>query len=218
MSERARREPTEAGGELVRAAAIMLLAGAVLGATYNWIGLRSRPSWGLSWIASDRLAELQSGETVVASGAASESQGYTTDISDPLAIPGGSQAGVKGLPEIPAVGRPVQIEIGAVKEFVDMAGAVMVDARESWEYEEGHIPGAISLPYDVAISDPGLLETLDTGGKPIITYCGGGACELSLSLAHDLLFAGHERVAVYMGGFPEWVEAGYAVKTPAGGS
>ena len=46
--------------------------------------------------------------------------------------------------------------------------------------------------------------------------CGGGTCELSIKLAEELFFAGHDRVAVYMGGFPEWVEAGYATTSGEG--
>ena len=68
------------------------------------------------------------------------------------------------------------------------------------------------MPYDLAASDPSMLDRVPLG-KPVVTYCGGGACELSLSLAHELIFAGHTRVLVYMGGFPEWQEAGHAVET-----
>ena len=126
---------------------------------------------------------------------------------DPLAVP----ASVS-LPEIPAVGRPVQIELGALRQYFEARGAVIVDAREAWEFEEGHIPGALSLPYDEAATDPARLESLDTAGRPIITYCGGGSCELSLNLADELIYAGHPQVAVFMGGFPEWIADGLPVE------
>jgi rhodanese-related sulfurtransferase len=117
------------------------------------------------------------------------------------------------LPEIPAAGRPVQIELGAVKLYVDSSAALVIDARDPFEYEEGHLPGAINVPYETAISDPVLLENLDTGGRPIIAYCGGGDCEVSYSLAIELVALGYERVAVYVGGFPEWQEKGLPVVT-----
>ena len=66
------------------------------------------------------------------------------------------------------------------------------------------------------LSLPALLESLDTAGRPIIVYCGGGTCEISISLAEELIFAGHQRVAVYMGGYPEWVETGNAIETGEG--
>jgi rhodanese-related sulfurtransferase len=97
--------------------------------------------------------------------------------------------------------------------FVEAGGAFLIDARDPYEYEEGHLPGSINLPYETAISDPALLESLDTGGRPIIAYCGGGDCEVSYSLALELVASGYERVAVYVGGFPEWQENGLPVTT-----
>ena len=37
-----------------------------------------------------------------------------------------------------------------------------------------------------------------------------------MSLADELFYAGHSRVAVYTGGFGEWVAAGYPVETGSG--
>lgn len=184
----------------------IVLCGILLGLGYNALGLESRRPWGLPWLAEDKLAELTASTAVSGSAAAEPDDTYVTQLSDPLAIPMAA-----GLPEIPAAGRPVQIELGAVKQYADSGAAVIVDAREPEEYAAGHIRGAINLPYDTAVSDPALLEALDTAGRPIITYCGGGTCEVSLSLAEELIFAGHDRVAVYIGGFPEWEQSGYPV-------
>ena len=60
-------------------------------------------------------------------------------------------------------------------------------------------------------SDPGRLVTLDPGDRPIIAYCGGGSCEISLTVADALIAAGYRRVLIYVGGFPEWEQAGYPV-------
>jgi rhodanese-related sulfurtransferase len=99
-----------------------------------------------------------------------------------------------------------------VKKFFEARAAFLIDAREPDEYAAGHIPGAISLPYDQSVTDPAKLESLDTGGKPIIIYCGGGTCEISMNLAFALIEAGHKKVLVYEGGFPEWAEAGLPVE------
>lgn len=198
-------EPRE---NLLRDAAVLLLAGALLGLLYNFIGLRSRPGWGLDWIASRQtLADVPA-----VTAAARPAPAMVSD--DPLAIP--APAVATSLPPIPDVGRPVEIELGALKAWVDAGAAVIVDAREGWEYAEGHIPGAISMPFDEVITDPARLEQFDSGGRPVITYCGGGTCELSLSLAYELAGYGHGPTAVYTGGFPEWQEAGYAVERGGG--
>ena len=202
----------------LRSILIICVAGALLGASYNWFGLQGSRGWGLPWIATDPLAEMAGLEMVAAPAEAAlveESDPYATYSTDPLAVAGDPEPDLS-LPEIPAAGRPVQIELGAVQLYVDAGGAFLIDARDPYEYEEGHLPGSINLPYDSAISDPALLESLDTGGRPIIAYCGGGDCEVSYSLALELVAFGHERVAVYVGGFPEWQESGLAVVTGGG--
>lgn len=193
----------------------LCLAGIVLGAAYNWLGLRGEGGWGLTWVATDRFKEFsESSPVVAASPSDSSSNSYVTDRSDPLAIAGPEEAAAD-LPEIPEAGRPVQIELGALEQYVDARAAFVIDAREAFEYADGHIPGAVSLPFDEVATDTARLEALDTGGRPIVVYCGGGTCELSMNMAYELFYAGHRRVAVYMGGYPEWVEAGKPIETGA---
>jgi rhodanese-related sulfurtransferase len=199
------REQNEPG--LARGIASIVAVGIVLGVAYNWMGHASRRPWGLEWIAQDSAAVFADTPAV----GANDGTSLVTDVDDPLAVP----ASGASLPEIPAFGRPVPIELGALKQYFDAGAAVIVDAREAVEYAEGHIPGALNMPYDLVVTDPVRLESLDTRGRPVIAYCGGGGCEQSLSLAEELIFAGHERVAVYEGGFPEWQESGYPVETGA---
>jgi 3-mercaptopyruvate sulfurtransferase SseA len=130
---------------------------------------------------------------------------------DPMAIPA-AEEGEAGLPEIPALDRPIEIQLAAVKQYVDAGAAVVIDAREAEEYAAGHIPGALAFSYDEATGDPERLARLAASREPLIVYCGGGTCELSLSLAWELIFAGHTRVTVFMGGFPEWQAAGFPVE------
>jgi len=204
----ARREPVERAGSVVVGILTILATGAALGAAYNKVAL------GLPWIAEDRTKDPA---RLAAVAARPDYSDYATDETDPMAIGDRPPASASSLPEIPDLGRPILIELGAAKQFHDARAAVFVDAREVSEYGEGHIAGAISLPYDLAVSDPSRLEQLDTGGRAIITYCGGGGCEMSLQLANELMFMGqHDKVLVYEGGFPEWIEAGYPVETGNG--
>lgn len=201
---------------LAAGASKIVLAGIALGIVYNAFGLSADRPWGLSWIAEDRLAGLEkvggpAGQAADGVPATQGYESYSTDLDDPLAIPG-SAFDADSLPEIPAVGRPVQIDIGALRRYFDADAALIVDARDPDEYAAGHIRGAVNLPYDQVISNPGLAESLRTGGRPVVTYCGGEGCEVSLGVAEELCAAGHSRVAVYVGGFPEWVEAGNPVE------
>ncbi len=135
------------------------------------------------------------------------------EMSDPLGMRDVPQS---GLPEIPDLGRPLQVQLPAVKKFFDAGAAVIVDARPKDEYESGHIPGSVHLPYEEVGFDPDRLEKFDPGGKPVIVYCGGGTCELSMNLARVLIEAGKKRVLVFMGGWPEWEAARYPVEHGAG--
>lgn len=212
--ETMRQDGPEASPGLGSGVAAIVLAGLTLGLVYNALGLSGEPPWGLSWVARDRLAQLEQVGPVEDGGA--EAYGsYSTDLDDPLAIPGEAAGAGAALPEIPAVGRPVRIELGALRAYFDAGAALIIDARDPQDYAEGHIRGAINLPYDEVISNPSLIETLQTGGLPIVTYCGGEGCEVSLGVAEELCVAGHRQVAVYVGGYPEWVGAGNPVERAA---
>lgn len=188
----------------------IVLMGVALGVAYNALGLASRPGWGLAWLATDPVAALPTLDAVGTPSSAGDAGSFHTTVSDPMAIAGADEDGTK-LPDVPQVDRPIQIGVAAARQFFDRSAAVFVDARDRDEYTAGHVPGALSLPYDEVVSEPERLQRLDAGGKPIIVYCGGGACELSIRLAEELIVAGQKRVLVYMGGLPEWAAAGHPV-------
>jgi rhodanese-related sulfurtransferase len=176
------------GGGAARGIAVILCTGIALGLGYNALGMQGKPARGLGWIAEEKKLD---------SLAASPSSAESTPAD---------------LPVIPDVGRPLQVDLAATRKFFDARAALFVDAREPDEYAEGHIPGALSLPFDASVTDPVALEAVDSGGRPIVVYCGGGACELSMNLAFALVQAGHAKVLVYMGGFPEWQGEGLPVE------
>ena len=61
-----------------------------------------------------------------------------------------------------------------------------------------------------ATTSDGLAYRIESD-RPIIAYCGGGTCEISMGVADALIARGHRKVLVFMGGFPEWEAAGYPV-------
>jgi rhodanese-related sulfurtransferase len=127
---------------------------------------------------------------------------------------------VADLPVIPDVSEPLEMQLTNVKKFIDAGAAAIVDARSTEEFAEGHIPGAVNLPFDDVYRDEARLKAFDSGGRPIIVYCGGGDCELSKSLALSLVqVGGQKKVLVFTGGITDWQKAGYPlVKGAAGGS
>jgi rhodanese-related sulfurtransferase len=201
---------SETGSRLWEGFIAIVAIGCAMGLAQNALVRRGDPKEGLAWrYTAPKLDALDDVAPKTAEDAKpGGSHPLPPDMNDPLQIGAAAPAGV---PDIPDVGRPIQIQISKVKAFFDAKAATIVDAREAADYAEGHIPGAINLPYDSVVTDPERLEKFDAKGKPIIVYCGGGTCELSMNLGFALVNAGQKKVLVYMGGWPEWSTSGYPV-------
>jgi rhodanese-related sulfurtransferase len=74
----------------------------------------------------------------------------------------------------------------------------LVDVRQPWEYEEGHLPGARLIPIAHL---PGRLGELDRS-KPTIAYCGSGV--RSRAAASILGEAGFQKTWSMTGGINAW--------------
>jgi rhodanese-related sulfurtransferase/ABC-type phosphate/phosphonate transport system substrate-binding protein len=115
--------------------------------------------------------------------------------------------------QLPGVKR---VRASEVKELI-LQGAMMVDVRSEKEYREGHIPGAILLPYgekslkDIAF-DPAVdsfsgIDRLDKS-KPVIFACNGAECWKSYKAARAAVSRGFTNVHWFRGGLPEWKTKG----------
>jgi len=230
-------EEGEHVGATLRGVVFIVVAGLALGVLHNLIGQASRPPRGLAWVKhadeADSLEVLQDNVVSLAptTGAvAPESSAATAPPRSlkPASVaatpsktaapvpatpptPPPTVAHASALPVIPDVDRPIKLELASLKMLYDAGAVLVVDAREAAEYAEGHVPGALSLPYNDALAEPGRIERLGEAGRPIVVYCSGGACELSMDLAKLMLEHGRKRVLVYEGGYPEWEQAGYPV-------
>ena len=98
-----------------------------------------------------------------------------------------------------------------VKELHEAREAVLVDARSSSSYAEGHIPGAVLLPVDQARKNPRITGAAAGKDATLIVYCNGFSCHDSMEVGKLLMKAGYSSVYVYEGGYPEWRDAGYPV-------
>jgi rhodanese-related sulfurtransferase len=102
----------------------------------------------------------------------------------------------------------------AVALFEDNA-AIFLDARTPAEYDQGHIDGAVSLPWhDVDNYLDTVILSLDPEAR-LITYCDGEACPLSHDLALLLRNLGFIRVQVLINGWALWKEQNLPVSTPS---
>jgi len=97
-----------------------------------------------------------------------------------------------------------------VKSYQASGSHIFLDARPVAEYQAGHIPGALSLPFEEKDEKIAEVEFLLQG--PVITYCSGAACDDSLELTKYLRAVGFTNIALYAGGFNEWKAAGLPVE------
>ena len=104
-------------------------------------------------------------------------------------------------------GDRLDISLVEAKNLFFQKAAIMIDARPNGDYEQGHIKGALSLPWHEV--DQRFMEvTKDISvNTPIITYCDGETCELSYHLANFLLDLGFTNVRILVNGWTKWQNA-----------
>lgn len=85
--------------------------------------------------------------------------------------------------------------------------AVFLDSRTEEKYLEGHVLGAINIPFE---SGERIVEEQIAfpREKTLIVYCDGNECQSSVLLAKALAKYGFEDIRVFFGGWVEWVAAG----------
>jgi 3-mercaptopyruvate sulfurtransferase SseA len=107
-----------------------------------------------------------------------------------------------------APGDSLVIALDQAAHLYEQETALFVDARPQGQFAQGHIRGALSLPWQEV--DRYFVETADRlgGTKTIITYCDGESCELSHELALFLKDMGFEDVRVLVNGWSVWRQAG----------
>ncbi|MCB0720853.1 MAG: rhodanese-like domain-containing protein [Ignavibacteriae bacterium] len=108
--------------------------------------------------------------------------------------------------------KPVKINYDFAKQLFDRK-AVFVDGRPANEFAEGHIPGAINIPYaDIREKTPEdkrkMVQNINENAV-IVTYCSGSHCDISIDVAYELFDLGYKNINIYLGGLGEWVEKGY---------
>ncbi len=89
---------------------------------------------------------------------------------------------------------------------------LFVDARDPEEYEDGHIAGATNLPLFRLDEYTGRISSMGKS-EPLVIYCEGADCDMSIRLGNELFSKGFKKVFVFFGGWEEWKEADYPVVT-----
>ncbi len=102
------------------------------------------------------------------------------------------------------------IDLELSKKMYDQ-GALFIDARDVSTYSKGHVRNSLNIPWEDLSNNEieGLIKEIPYD-QVVVTYCSGGDCTLSLDLASFMFDElGYEKVLVFEGGYPKWIEKGY---------
>ena len=102
----------------------------------------------------------------------------------------------------------VDLDRETVKQGLDDGSMLLIDVRESHEYEAGHIPGAVSHP--LSGFDPQAVAALVAeDGRRAVFSCASGVRSVHALMAAQN--AGLDLAEHYKGGFKDWYSAGETV-------
>lgn len=104
------------------------------------------------------------------------------------------------------------VQLAGVIDILRTGSRVLIDARPAMEYARGHIPSAVSVPFEsVAVNGTVPVELL-RAGPGLVFYCSGPECDDSLLLAIVAREIGRNDVAVFVGGMELWTSELLAVE------
>ena len=102
------------------------------------------------------------------------------------------------------------VDVKATSEMKERDDVCVVDVREQWEYDVGHIPGVLHLPMSQIANRVGEIPS----DKTLIIACKSG--QRSGRVTSWLKHNGYEEVYNMQGGILAWDRASYAVETGEG--
>lgn len=109
----------------------------------------------------------------------------------------------------PVIHEPKNISLKEALKLHE-ANVIFIDARESEDYLNGHIENAVNIPFYEFDKFEKMLKSIPMD-EPLVSYCSGSDCELSIMLGNKLASLGYEKVFIFFGGWNSWSEAKYPI-------
>ena len=108
--------------------------------------------------------------------------------------------------EVDLLSLPDAVDVQTVAEIKDWEDVLVLDVREQWEYDAGHIPGVRLMPMGEI---PGRMSEIPTDQTVILTCRSGNR---SGQVADFLRQQGYDNVHNMTGGILAWESAGLDVE------
>jgi rhodanese-related sulfurtransferase len=94
----------------------------------------------------------------------------------------------------------------AYKLFND--GIKFIDSRSAEEFAEGHVKGAVNIPFYGSENYLDVIKRLNKN-EIVVTYCSSADCDISILSGEELFEMGFKKVYVFIGGYDEWTKNNY---------
>ncbi len=98
-----------------------------------------------------------------------------------------------------------RIAIDELKTLMARKQVVLVDVRDPMAFGQGHIPGAVNVPFDFL---PEYVEKWKQDKRLVVTYCACLNEGTAANAALDMNAFGLKNVKALLGGYNEWVKRG----------
>jgi rhodanese-related sulfurtransferase len=109
-------------------------------------------------------------------------------------------------------GISLEVPLEAAEALFFARMALFLDARSPELYAEGHIQGAVNLPWDAFEATFPQVMAGVPHDTTVVTYCDGETCGLSKDLAFALLQQGYFNVRVLVNGWTLWQQSNLPVE------
>lgn len=173
---------------------MILFTACVIGFVYNYYN----PN-GLKIIRGDRILNWESDSAFI-----------DTKIN-PITIDSINLNGVDNLNGQKSFGKPKAINIDFAYSLFKQ-DVKFIDARSPEEYAEGHIKGAINIPFYGSENYSNVISKLNKN-EILVTYCSSSECDVSTLSGDELFEMGLNRVYIFIGGYDEWIKSNYPIST-----
>ena len=91
------------------------------------------------------------------------------------------------------------------KKFFNENSPQFIDARDNWDFSDGHIKSAINIPEFSFEPTDSVLAGLDKSAKYVV-YCSSNDCDISKRLASEMQKLGFSSLFVFLDGYEVWLQ------------
>ena len=123
-----------------------------------------------------------------------------------VAACGGAKAPVAEAPQVDLASLPVDLTVQQVNSIRNNPDVVLIDVREQWEYDAGHIPNVKLIPLGTL---PNRTNEIPKDKFVVMTCHSGNRSGQATKFLRD---NGLDNVHNMQGGISEWQKAGFPVE------